>query len=149
MCAADKAAQLGLVLGNIWAVTLLAEAKILAGLPEAALEYASNALELAKAHGFRWLQVLALHHLGRGNALLGGPRIAEAEDCWLQAISLAKQLEARLFLADAEHGLGEMFALTDRIADAKKHLGRASDLYQLMDLPSRKRETMAILDQVA
>ena len=147
--AAAKADRLGLQVARIWCMAQLAMAKNRAGVPEAGVAHAQEALDLARTHGCRWLQVEALRQLARGNALMGGVHTEPAEPIWLQAIELAEQLEARPALAHAERGLGELHASGGRVADAKKHLCSARDLYRSMGLTMWLKKTEALLDELA
>ncbi len=62
---------------------------------------------------------------------------------------MAEQLEARPALAHAERGLGEFHASGGRVAEAKKHLGSARDLYRSMGLTMWLKKTEALLRELA
>ncbi len=62
---------------------------------------------------------------------------------------MAEQLEARPALAHAERGLGEFHASGGRVAEAKKHLGSARDLYRSMGLTMWLKKTEALLRGLA
>jgi tetratricopeptide (TPR) repeat protein len=79
-----------------------------------AVPLASRALELAQQHGERGYLAYAHSALGEALAALGSPNFSRAEEHWLAAAALSRELEMRPLEARCYLGLGLLSSLLGR-----------------------------------
>ncbi len=112
----------------------LAEGRLLAGDATRAREAAQAARALALAHQERGHEAWTLRLLGDVAAHGEAPAVEEAEECYGQAIALARDRAMRPLLALAEFGLGRLHRRAGNRAKAEEHLTAATVLFCEMDM---------------
>jgi class 3 adenylate cyclase/tetratricopeptide (TPR) repeat protein len=116
-----------LLQGEVWCVAYLGLAKLRDGDATAAEALATQALDIARAHGYAIVEVVAQRLLGAALGGLGHP--AEAEDHFDRA---AARAEALGLLPELGHCRFERAALLRRLGrhdEARRDLERAARLY--------------------
>jgi tetratricopeptide (TPR) repeat protein len=126
----------------------LGEAYLLAGHVEEAHALAKRALALFCTHQRRGHQANALRLLGEIAARREPPEVAQAEDHYRQALSLAEALGMRPLQAHCHRGLGTLYAKISQAEQARAALSAAIDLYRAMDMTFWLPQTEAALAQV-
>jgi tetratricopeptide (TPR) repeat protein len=112
----------------------LAQGHLLAGNPAEAEPAARRALELAERHGERGYLAYAHGTLGEAFLALGSPSYHRAEQHWLAAAALSRDLEMRPLTARCHLGLGTLSRLLGR-PDAADRLASAVALFTEMEMP--------------
>jgi class 3 adenylate cyclase/tetratricopeptide (TPR) repeat protein len=112
----------------------LAQGHLLAGNPAEAEPAARRALELAERHGERGYLAYAHGTLGEAFLALGSPSYHRAEQHWLVAAALSRDLEMRPLTARCHLGLGTLSRLLGR-PDAADRLASAVALFTEMEMP--------------
>jgi DNA-binding NtrC family response regulator/tetratricopeptide (TPR) repeat protein len=115
-------------------VRLLAEAYLVVGRPEEALELGREALERARAQRERGQQALTLHLLGEVWLQLGRDD-AKSEAYYREALALAEERGMRPLLALCHLGLTRLFGRTGRDSEAARYRGTAASLFKELDMP--------------
>jgi tetratricopeptide (TPR) repeat protein len=126
----------------------LGEAHLLAGHPQEAHALAEQALTLARAHQERGNEAYALRLLGDVAAYRAPAGVDAATAHYRQALALAEELGMRSLVAHCHHGLGMLFAQTERTAQARPALALALDLYRAMDMTFWLPQVQAALTQI-
>ena len=126
----------------------LGEAQLLAGRLEEAHVLAEQALTLARAHQERSNEAYALRLLGDIAVHHTPLNVDAAAAHYRQALALAEALGMRPLVAHCHHGLGLLFAQTDRTAQARPALATALDLYRAMDMTFWLPQVQAALTQI-
>ena len=123
----------------------LAQAHLLAGNASEAVAVASQALELAERHGERGYLAYAHGTLGEAFVALGFPDYPRAEEHWLAAAALSRDLEMRPLAARCHLGLGTLSRLLGR-PDAAEGLATAVALLAEMEMPLWLAQAEAALE---
>jgi tetratricopeptide (TPR) repeat protein len=130
----------------------LGQAWLLAGHDAQAIAVANEALRLSRERGERGHEARALRLLGEiaarrdaahlpptSTAMVDGgscARLAEAEQRYREALTLAVELEMRPLVAHCHLGLGQLDVRADKRHDALQHFGTAITMYREMAMPS-------------
>ena len=125
----------------------LAQGHLLAGNAAEAVSLASRALELAERHGERGYLAYAHGTLGETSMALGSPDYPRAEEHWLAAAALSRDLEMRPLAARCHLGLGTLSRLLGR-PDAAERLATAVALLAEMEMPLWLSQAEAELRQM-
>src|SRR5262245_24188839 len=115
-------------------VAWLSEICRLAGRGDEALQYARQALDLARQLKERGNEARALHQLGVVHAHIDPPDVAQAETYYQEALVLADALGMRPLQAHCHRGLGTLYATTGQREQARVALATAIALYCVMDM---------------
>jgi class 3 adenylate cyclase/tetratricopeptide (TPR) repeat protein len=115
-------------------VSWLGEAYLLAGRREEANQVASRALSLARDKRERGNQAWAMRLLGEIVASKDTPDIGEAENRYIQAVTLAEELGMRPLLAHCHLGLGRLYRRTGKQQQAKEHIVTATAMMREMEM---------------
>jgi tetratricopeptide (TPR) repeat protein len=134
--------------GLAYRVASLSEVCRLAGRGEEAWQHARQALDLARQLKDRGNEALALHQLGVVLAHAAPPDAAQAEAHFQQALALAEELGMRPLQAHCHRGLGKLYAMIRRPAEARAELDTAIKLYRAMDMTFWLPEAGTALAQV-
>jgi tetratricopeptide (TPR) repeat protein len=126
----------------------LGEAHLLAGRLEDAYALAERALALACEHQDRGHQAYALRLLGDIAARCAPPASDEAEAHYRQALALAEELGMRPLVAHCHLGLGKLYAMIGRRAEACAALTAAVELYRAMEMTFWLPQAEATLAEV-
>jgi class 3 adenylate cyclase/tetratricopeptide (TPR) repeat protein len=119
-----------LSLSTIW----LGEGYLLSGRVEEARAQAESALDLSRKHKERGHEAWGLKLLG-DILLRGGPiKLAEAETCYRRAFRVSHELGMRPLQAHCNFGLGQVYAATGAVSQARTELRAAINLYRSMDM---------------
>ena len=114
----------------------LAEACLLSGRVEDALQTARQALDLSRAGKQRGLEADTLHLLGEIQARLDSPDSLCAEAFYQEALALAGELGMRPLVARGHLGLGRLYRQVGQRAAAKEHLSTARTMLAQMEMRS-------------
>jgi class 3 adenylate cyclase/tetratricopeptide (TPR) repeat protein len=131
-----------------YAYTRLSEVCRLAGRGEEAWQHARQALDLTRQLKERGNEALALHQLGAVHAHADPPDVAQAEDCYRQALTLADELGMRPLQAHCHLGLGTLYAKIGQREQARAELSTAIALYRAMEMTFWLPQAEAMLTQV-
>ena len=118
---------------------------LLAGRIDDATRSASRAAELAAKRGFRGHQARAFQLLGEISARRDHPAVAEAEDHYHRALTLAKELGMRPLLAHCHIGLGRLYKQMGSHEKTMRHLSDAAGLFREMDMRPWLKQTEVVL----
>jgi len=143
----SESLRTGGVQGNAYRIAWLSEVCRLAGREEA-LQYARQALDLARQQKERANEALALHQLGVVQTHADPAETAPAEAHYQQALALAEELGMRPLQAHCHRGLGTLYAATGQREQARAGLSTAIEMYTSMDMTFWLPETEAALAQV-
>ena len=121
-------------LGVAVRVSRLAEAYLLAGRSQEALERARSGVDLARAHGERANEAVGLNVLAQVLARGEAPRADSAAATYSDSVTLASAIGLRPLIAHCHLGLGELYRRGDR-QRAADELKTASRMYQAMAMP--------------
>ncbi|MBI3326486.1 MAG: AAA family ATPase [Nitrospinae bacterium] len=119
---------------RMWAAWL-AEAYLLAGRGEDALQLARCTLERTQRHKERGGQAYAFRLLGEIAAQHDPPEVELAENHYRQALALADALGMRPLVAHCHLGLGKLYHETGRLEQARVELSGAIELFRAMEMP--------------
>jgi len=120
-------------------LALLAEACFIAGRADEAFTAARRALDLARERGQRGDEAAALRVLGD---------IENAEQHYLEAIALARELAVRPLLARGHLAIGRLYLRAGKRERAEDHLLSATRLFVGMDMPASVRQAAASLSEL-
>jgi class 3 adenylate cyclase/tetratricopeptide (TPR) repeat protein len=115
-------------------ITWLGEGYLLANQAERALEWAGQALEVARQHKERGIEAQALWLVGETFSRREPPDVEQAEGRYQEALALADELGLRPLVAHCHLGLGKLYRRTGRRHEAQEHLATATTLYREMDM---------------
>jgi tetratricopeptide (TPR) repeat protein len=134
-----------------WAllVVWLSEAYLLADRWHDALPLAQRALDHARERQERGHQAYALRLLGDVAMRRDPPDVDLAATHYRQALALAEELGMRPLQAHCHHGLGTLYANTERPEMARTELAAAIALYRSMDMNFWLPQTKSALAQVS
>ena len=114
--------------GEAWSSVYLGFANLLDNRYEGMLDQARNILELARKHGYRAIEVDALHLLGDVHRNPSAPAREEAERCYLQACDLSSELGLRPEYVRCQMALGQLLMESGRQAEAERLIDSAVQL---------------------
>ena len=126
-------------------VARLSAVCLLDGRVDEAMQHARQALDLARQHGERGHEALALCQLGAVHAQADLPEVAQSEARYREALALAEALGMRPLQAHCHRGLGMLYAKTGRPEQARAELSAASELYRAMEMTFWLPQTEAAL----
>jgi class 3 adenylate cyclase/tetratricopeptide (TPR) repeat protein len=129
-------------------VAWLSAVCLLAGHVDEACQHADQALALARQHGERGHEALALYQLGAVHAQADPPEVAQSEARYREALALAEALGMRPLQAHCHHGLGILYARSGPREPARAELSTAIDLYRTMAMTFWLPQAEAVLAQV-
>ena len=112
----------------------LGQAQARVGRLDEALTHAERALALTRAHDERGNQAYALHLLAGIKARNEPPARNRAEAHYREALALAKELGMRPLQAHCHLGLGTLYAISGRPAEARLALSAAITSYRAMEM---------------
>ena len=115
-------------------LTELSEALLLVGRVEEAATLTARLLELSRTHIGRGYEAHACRLLGDVAMHRDPPDVEQATTHYRQAISLAEDLGMRPLQAHCHHGLGILYANTERPELARTELAAAIALYRSIDM---------------
>jgi class 3 adenylate cyclase/predicted ATPase len=128
-------------------IALLARGLAVAGQIDDALSSLETALELAERIGERWFAAEMYRH--KGQFMLRQGRSETAEELYRQALTIAKQQEAKLWELRAAVSLGRLWRGQGRHTDARDLLAPVYGWFtEGLDLPDLK-DAKALLDELA
>jgi hypothetical protein len=113
------------------ALTVLAEAYVVARDTDAASAAAARARAVARAHGQRGEEAAALHALAQATVR----DVGDAEAGYLSTIALASELEMAPLIARATLGLGRLYLGVGDRKRAAARLAAATRLFGTLDMP--------------
>src|SRR5262249_33962907 len=122
-----------LMMQSLWTVWL-GEGYLLAGQQADARAAAEEALTLARAHGERANEALALRLLGEITMRAEPADGDQAESYYQQALALADELGPRPLVAHCHLGLGTLYQKVGRDREARTELTTAAELYRAMEM---------------
>jgi class 3 adenylate cyclase/tetratricopeptide (TPR) repeat protein len=133
--AVTQAASMRRMGGHSGLVVRFGEGCLLAGRLDDATQLARSALSLSRALKERGYEAYALHLLGKVAAQREPHDSETAAEHYLQALELAKELGMRPLQAHCHLGLGKLYRMIERDADAHRHSAIASALFREMAMP--------------
>jgi class 3 adenylate cyclase/tetratricopeptide (TPR) repeat protein len=122
------------VYGEAWSGVYLGFARLLDGDYDGMLEHAQGALELARKHTYRAIEVDALRLLADIYRTSTPPHNGEAERHYREASGMCLELGLRPEYARCQIGLGQTLLQSGRAGEAKHLLEEASQLCHSMGL---------------
>jgi class 3 adenylate cyclase/tetratricopeptide (TPR) repeat protein len=122
------------VYGEAWSGVHLGFAKLLSSDYDGMLEHAQRALELARKHTYRAIEVDALRLLADIHRTSTPPHNGEAERHYREASRMCLERGLRPEYARCQIGLGQTLLQSGRAAEAKRLLEEASQLCRSMGL---------------
>jgi tetratricopeptide (TPR) repeat protein len=128
--------------------TRLSEICRLEGRGDEALQYARQALDLARQKKERGNEAHALHQLGTVHAHADPTDVQQAAAYYRQALDLAEELGMRPLQAHCHRGLGTLYAVTGQRGPARAALTTAITLYRAMEMTFWLPQAEAALAQV-
>jgi class 3 adenylate cyclase/tetratricopeptide (TPR) repeat protein len=133
--------------GEAWSSVYLGFANLLDNRYEGMLDHARSALELARKHKYRAIEIDALRLLGDVYRNGPAPDQEEAERHYLLACEMCLELGLQPEYARCQIGLGQTLMLSGREAEAEQLFEQASQLCHSMGLvlPDVKLERLATL----
>jgi tetratricopeptide (TPR) repeat protein len=129
-------------------VARLSAVCLLEGRVDEAMQHARQALDLARRHGERGVEALALCQLGAVHAQADPPDAPQSEARFREALALAEALGMRPLQAHCHLGLGTLYAKSDQREQAGVELSAAIELYRAMDMTFWLPQAEATLAQV-
>ena len=124
----------GVISGHAWFTSWLAEAYLLAGRLDSAVEFARRALTLSQTQKERGTEALVLRLLGEIARHPDAPDVPPAEDYYHQALSLADELGMRPLVAHCQFGLGKLYRRTGDREQAQELLTTAAAMFREMGM---------------
>jgi tetratricopeptide (TPR) repeat protein len=121
---------------------------LLVGRVDEAMQHAHQALALARQHGERGFEAVALCQLGAVHAQTDPPEVAQSEAWYREALALAEALGMRPLQAHCHHGLGTLYARSGQQEQARAALATAIALYRAMEMTFWLPQAEAALAQV-
>jgi tetratricopeptide (TPR) repeat protein len=125
--------------------TRLSEICRLEGRCDEALQYARQALDLARQYKERANEARALHQLGTVYAHRAPPDVTQAEAHYREALDLAEELGMRPLQAHCHRGLGTLYAKLGQREQSGAALSIAIELYSAMEMTFWLSEAKAAL----
>jgi tetratricopeptide (TPR) repeat protein len=122
------------IYGEAWSGVYLGFARLLNDDREGMLDHARNALELARKHTYRAIEVDALRLLADVHRTAASPHNDEAERAYREASEICLELGLRPEYARAQIGLGQTLMQSGRAEEAGQLLEQASELCRSMGL---------------
>jgi class 3 adenylate cyclase/tetratricopeptide (TPR) repeat protein len=132
--ARDHATATRFMFGESLRTAWWAEAHLLAGCVDDAVETARRALDLARQHGEQGHEGWVLHLFGEIAVRRDPPDAEAAERHYREAISRAEALGMRPLVAHCHLGLGTLYRRTGDRAKAEEHLTTAMAMYREMGM---------------
>jgi class 3 adenylate cyclase/tetratricopeptide (TPR) repeat protein len=117
-----------------WVYAVLAECNLRSGDQELSLFHAHEALHLARHHGTKMFEGLALMVLGRIRSLLGRSQFRHAESFLQQAIAIFSDDGLVPRCALANFYIGQTYAMHAQPNKARKHLRTADSMFRKMGM---------------
>jgi tetratricopeptide (TPR) repeat protein len=139
--------RMGTLHNQSFHVARLSAVCLLDGRVDEAMQHARQALDLARQHGERGHEALALCQLGAVHAQADLPEVAQSEARYREALALAEELGMRPLQAHCHHGLGSLYTQTGRPEQACAALATAIELYRAMQMTFWLPQTEAMLAQ--
>jgi class 3 adenylate cyclase/tetratricopeptide (TPR) repeat protein len=118
------------------------------GRVDEAVPHARQALDLARQHGERGHEALALCQLGEVHAHDDPPNAPQSEAWYREARALAEALGMRPLQAHCHRGLGTLYARTVQQEQARAELSTAIALYRTMEMTFWLPQAEAVLAEV-
>ena len=131
---AEREGTTGFALYRPERLAALAEAYLLSGRVDDALQTARQALDLSRAGKQRGFEADTLHLLGEIQARPDSPERLGAEAFYQEALALAGELGMRPLVARCHLGLGRLYRQAGQGAAAKEHLGTARTMLAQMEM---------------
>jgi class 3 adenylate cyclase/tetratricopeptide (TPR) repeat protein len=116
------------------AIMRLGETSMLAGQLDDAFAYAERALTLARERGQRGVEAKVSHLLGEIASHRDPSAAGAAAGHYRQAMTLARELQARPLLAQCHRGLGKLDQRTGKSERAGEHVVAAMTMYREMGM---------------
>jgi hypothetical protein len=98
------------------------------------MQYAYQALAMARQHGEHGCESFALCQLGAVHAQAVPPEAVQSEAWYREALALAEALGMCPLQAHCHHGLGSLYAKSGQREQAGAELATAIDFYRAMDM---------------
>jgi tetratricopeptide (TPR) repeat protein len=130
-----------------WCLTLLADARRMAGQPQLAIGHLAEALRVAEETQVRWFQAETLRL--RGDVLLAMADPAAAEASYHEAIAVARQQVAKLWEVRATMSLGRLWRDQGMRAEARELLAPVYGWFTEGFGTPVLQEAKALLDELA
>jgi predicted ATPase/class 3 adenylate cyclase len=127
----------------------LAEAYLLAGERERAIDHAERALHLARRRGERGREAYALRLQAEIAAHADPPDAEQVENHYRQALAVAEELGMRPLAAHCHLGLGTLYQQIGYDEQARAELVTAAEMYRAMEMTFWLEKAEATLEQVA
>ncbi len=127
----------------------LAEAYLLAGERQQAIDHAERALNLARERGEHGRQAYALRLQAGIAATVDPPAVGQAQAYYERALALAEELSMRPLVAHCHLGLGTLYQKIGRNEDARAELVTAAEMYRSMAMTYWLAKAEAARPQVA
>jgi predicted ATPase/class 3 adenylate cyclase len=112
----------------------LAEAYLLTGRRQQAIDHAERALHLARQRAERGREAYALRLQAEIAATAEPPDAEQAETYYQQALSLADELGLRPLVAHCHRGLGTLYGKVSNHEQARGELTTAAEMYRAMEM---------------
>jgi predicted ATPase/class 3 adenylate cyclase len=112
----------------------LAEACLLAGERQQAIDHAERALHLARERGEHGREAYALRLRAGIAATVDPPEVEQAQTYYQQALALATELGMRPLAAHCHLGLGTLYQRVGRDEHAQAELATAAAMYRAMEM---------------
>jgi DNA-binding NtrC family response regulator/tetratricopeptide (TPR) repeat protein len=122
---------------------------LLASRFDEAWQHAYQALDLARQHGIRGNEALALCQLGAVHAQADPPDVTRSEAHYRQALALADDLGMRPLVAHCHLGLGKLYLKVGPLEQARSELSAALTLFRAMDMTFWLSQAEASLRQIS
>ena len=132
--AAEVAESIKLVNALPLTLASLGQAQLEVGRPADAMRSAESALALARNHGQRATEAIALRLVGEIHASLDPPALEEAEAAYRGALALAEELGMRPLAARCHLDLGKLFRRVGKRQQAQEHLATAERMLSEMNM---------------
>jgi tetratricopeptide (TPR) repeat protein len=110
------------------------EGYLLTGRVELANQFATRALESSRRNKTRSSEALALRLLGDIKTKVKPAEVDEAENCYVEAITVAEELGMRPLIAHCHVGLGKLYRDINKTEKAKPHLSDGVAMMREMEM---------------
>jgi class 3 adenylate cyclase/tetratricopeptide (TPR) repeat protein len=134
-----------LLLGDVWCTAYLGFARLREGDCRAAADLGAEALEIASAHSYAIIEVMAQRLLGAAEGRLGS--LAPSDQHFDRAIARAEALGLRPELAHCRLERGLLLRDLARPEEARAELDLAARLYTEMDMGFWRAKAVSALDE--
>ncbi len=132
--AVERAIFMKLMANHSLRIVWQAEAYLMAGGQDPALQLAGRALEISRQHKERGHESWALRLLGEIASHHDPPEVGKAEEYYRQAIALADELGMRPLVAQCHLGLGNLYRGAGKREEAPDHLTTATTMLREMNM---------------